>query len=567
MQKLFDFFEKYSLLITIFLSTLIFGALFYYLSNVGIWNYLKKEDTIIEGILVSPGFQISKISPVLTSNVSIEKDLSNLIFEPLFKVQQDGSVVDVLANSQTMSDDRKEISVELKSQVLWSDGEMFTTDDVVSTFQVVKDLNDESSASQAMQTMTIEKVDDTHLKFKLTNTLPTFFEDMSIGILPKHILDSDSPQRFIFHKINKETPIGTGPFVFVSSDDKGVKLTKNIHYREEVGVSNYYFKFFNSEIDIANALKNGQIHLSSSLTPKSVNFDNYSFLSENYSNALLKRYWALYFNLGSTDNIAPEDLAYLNRVKDKNIRKAIALAVDRSHILSLLSKNSASMSRAIPDSSFVNSDQQPFEANYQDATKILEDDGWKVNEETGYRSKDDQELDIRISFLDNAEKWSVVNELVDQMKIIGVRLVPKANTASDLANSVVKNKRFDMLFYGIETYIDPDISRLWHSSQISADGLNFSSYKSVDTVKDPFTGKDIAKSDDLIIRGRNATNLDDRKKSYKAFEQLISEDVPAIFLFHPSSYLVYNKALKNIDISNITTPEDRFYNAYKLKLQ
>lgn len=553
------FLEKIPFIVTIILSVIVFGSLSYYLTTIGIYNYFQKRDTIIEGVLVEEGFQISKISPIITSNIPIENSITNMIFEPLYRVRDDGTNEMVLAESIALSTDRKTIDIILKQNILWSDGKSFDADDVIATFEVLKSLKDQNASSIAVQEANITKINDYEVNIIFKNYSPTLFEELNFGILPKHILDEDNPQNFLFHKINKLTPIGTGPFVYNSSDATGVKLTSNKYYREKVNFQNFYIKFYNTKTRLIEALKNSQIHLTSSITDSDLDLKSFSNLTVQYSNALEKRYWAMYFNLSKGENISEEDKKGLEIVGNVNIRKAISLTIDRSRILNFVGSNAKPMYRFLPESSFVFQGRAVPEINYQKASEILDADGWVYDPVDKIRVKDGQKLRIRLAAISGRERTEIVDEIVLQLKALGIQVTPSYYSATDLANTVLKAKRFDILLYGVDSYIDTDRFRLWHSTQISLEGLNFSSYKSSAVVKDPISGKEISKSDDLLVRGRVQFDIEERKKTYLALDQLISEDIPAVFLYHPSTQILLNKRLKGIQFEHVTSPSDIYF--------
>lgn len=556
------------------MSILAFGGGFYYLSKIGVYEYFKNSDTVIEGVLVDKDFQITKLSPILTSNIPIENSITQMIFEPLFKVGADGNIEKVLAESIETSEDKKTINIKLKNNINWSDGVQFTSDDIKSTFEVLKSLKDQNSASVAAQDVTVEVVNTFEVKLQLAKYSPTLYEELSVGILPKHVLEEDNPQNFIFHKINKERPIGTGPYVFSSSDTEGVKLVANKFYRHPLGVQYYFIKFFNNISDLRSAIENSQIHFTTYLPENEIQTEKYSFLKYEYSNPLEKRYWALYFNLQVDENLSETDKKYRSLVQNQNIRKAIMLSIDREKLITLVGKNVVPMYSFLPEKSQVYSSREKPKYDYQKAAEILEKDGWVVSAYTDskavskmVRMKNGNPLIIRIAYLDTPEKRELITEIENQLKVVNISLESTPYSASDLVNSVIKGKRFDMLLYGVEAYLDSDRIRLWHSSQISENGLNFSSYKSSSVIKDPISGKEIPKSDDLLVRGRVELNAEERKKIYLTLSNMIDDVVPAIFLYQPTTGIVYNKRLKNIDIQHITTPSDIYSKVFTWEVE
>lgn len=72
---------------------------------------------------------------------------------------------------------------------------------------------------------------------------------------------------------------------------------------------------------------------------------------------------------------------------------------------------------------------------------------------------------------------------------------------------------------------DPDQYSLWHSTQTST---NISHFKN-------------ARIDKLLEDGRTELDQETRKKIYLDFQRFIVEDVPAVFLYHPTFYTVIRK--------------------------
>lgn len=77
---------------------------------------------------------------------------------------------------------------------------------------------------------------------------------------------------------------------------------------------------------------------------------------------------------------------------------------------------------------------------------------------------------------------------------------------------------------------DPDQYALWHSTQPAT---NITRYKNV-------------KIDKLLEDARLAKNDDERKQFYLDFQKFLSEDAPAIFLYHPYKYNATYKNIQNL---------------------
>ena len=94
----------------------------------------------------------------------------------------------------------------------------------------------------------------------------------------------------------------------------------------------------------------------------------------------------------------------------------------------------------------------------------------------------------------------------------------------DLDEIVQKGKKgeYDVLFIGHETSPDPDRYAFWHSTQTNL--LNFSGFSDL-------------RADKALEEGRKTFDQEERIKHYSIFQDVISTKIPAVFLYHPGSYL------------------------------
>lgn len=137
--------------------------------------------------------------------------------------------------------------------------------------------------------------------------------------------------------------------------------------------------------------------------------------------------------------------------------------------------------------------------------------------------------------------------LKDQWKNLGVEIEIKTYPHFQLAREIIKPRNYEILLFGQVLGIIPDPYPFWHSSQKKDPGLNLANYQN-------------KKVDKLLAEARITLEPKIRKEKYEAFQDILIEDAPAIFLCSPDYVYWISVKIKGIETGLIPDPAKRFTN-------
>ena len=522
-----------------------------------------------EGLIGAPQY----INPLYSVINDVDNDITALIFSSLLKRGNHSELVNDLAESYEISEDNKIYTIKIKSGVCWHNGSELTADDILFTFNAIKDKQYQSPLRAGFAGVEMEKIDGNTVKFILEEPYAAFLELLTFGILPEELWSQISASTANLAKLNLVRPIGSGPYKSKSlvKDTQGnirsYSLVRNEdYYGQAPYIKNLSFKFFPSFEEAILALNEGLIDGISYL-PKQIKSNVAARDSLNYYQLNLPQITAIFFNQEANSSL-----------KDKKVRQALSLAVDKNQIINeILSGEARLISGPIlPDSFAYNKEIKKYKYDIEAASVLLDEAGWKIVELTDkdiiqaqedsnsedekikqkaddkllagagkWRVKEDKFLTIKLTAVYNEENQKAIEAIQNFWSAINVKTEIELVDANEIQIGTIKPRNFEALLYSEVTGADPDPYAFWHSSQIGQSGLNLANY----------ANKDI---DALLEDGRLSSNLEERKEKYAKFQEIIAEEAPAIFLYSPTYTYIQSKKVKGFAVKNILTPRDRF---------
>lgn len=406
---------------------------------------------------------------------TLPNEVTSKLSAGLTQINENGSVEPLLAQRWSTEQDSKTYRFILKENIFFRDGRELTTQDIDYNFPNVETI-----------------ITPNDIVFKLSDSFAPFTVAVSQPILRKE----DESYKLI---LNRPTLIGVGPYSLADYQKIGNRISQVVLESRE---DKYIYKFYLTEFDAITAFKHGEVDELPGLS-QSFNLNDWKTITID-KQIDFSKYLAVFFNL--------RDPKFT-----KNIRQALSYAiekpVDETRALGPISPKSWAYLPAL----------KSYDLDIERGIERMLDEP--------IQEKLDLQLTTTSTYQLQAEKiisqWEDFGQKAFESCQASDRVSDKT-TCENMKISVnlkITNfpdtSSFELLLIGQESPADPDQYQLWHSGQ----STNFSGYKNT-------------RIDNLLEKGRQTTDFQERKEIYQEFQQFFLEDAPAIFLTHLDSFTI-----------------------------
>lgn len=535
-------------LILVWLGIALAAALF--LSGYDYWILRSpapdKGGIYTEGLIGEPRY----LNPVISSASEVDRDIATLVFSGLVKHDESGRIIPDLAASYEIKDGGKTYEFTLRENLTWPDKEPFTAADVVFTINLIKDPKYQSPLRNNWQGVRVEKIDDFRITMKLPVEYEPFLENAAVGILPQHLWSNVQPQNFLLTQLNLK-PVGLGQYTLVKITKnaagliRSMEFSPNPRYYEKANISRFVLRFYETQENILDAYKRREIDgfsLNSVLEKNSLAVAR----SVEFYNIKLPRYFAVFFNQPKSGVLA-----------ELTVRRALALAVNKNHIVKEILKDEAEAQNSPFPFGLLEIGEPKTKLAYDPETArvLLEKVGWKIGPD-GFREKKlkNAKTATRLEFVLTTTDWPELTQVASALKSdwekIGVKVNLDVVPVNAVQNQTIRPRQYEALLFGEVLGLDPDPFSFWHSTQRKDPGLNLALYNN-------------KKADGLLETARQTNDSEERLEKYQSFQEIIMQDIPAVFLYSPNYIYAVSGKIKGLNLKAVNTPSQRFENINK----
>ncbi|MHC5267885.1 ABC transporter substrate-binding protein [Enterococcus sp. LJL98] len=459
--------------------------------------------------------------------------INQMIYSPLVIVETDGTEKNALAKSVEAAADGLSLTVKLREDVKWSDGEDFTADDVVFTYEqkVKKENGNADQLWVGDQPIAIEKVDDYTVKFVLPSASAAALQNIvtETFIIPEHV----------FHEVEdfsvNELPVaavGTGPYK-LKEYKRGEYLTfeANEHYYGgKAGIKNVTLRIIESSDTAKVALQKGEVDAAVVLPSDIADLDTEQLQIYPYSENRVG-----YIGV----NTQSEEL------KDEKVRQAVFFALNKEELNQAAYLDKAYYEQPYtflpPNNPYATTEGvEKYETNIEKSKALLKEAGVT-------------DLKLNIAFASTDPAQTIQATLAQQqLQQAGIQVTLEGGDGTAIYTELGKkgSTKYNLFTGGYIMGNDPDL----YGSLFKSDGsANYFQ------ANNPIT-------DELFEKAAVELDSEKRQELYNELQREIAKDARIYPIVDNKKILAVNKRITDVEAAGLI-PIYTFEDMSKLKIQ
>lgn len=478
----------------------------------------QRGGSVVVAVVMDPG----GLNPAVTTQAAVHL-VCGSVFSGLVAQDFELNPVPDLAERWEVSNDGKTYTFYLAKNAEFHDGVPLTSADVKYTFEeLLLKYHSRTRASIGDKLRQISTPDAHTVVFEFNTPYAAFLQLIDVTnapIMPKHLYENTDA---LTNPYNVK-PVGSGAFKFQEwAKGDHLTLVRNEKYFKtgKPYLDRIVYKVMPSIATAAIAFENGEADYF--LNPAPLDTERLKQLPNVIVTSKGREGFAsvetLIFNL----NRAP--------LSDVRVRRAMAHAIDRNYIVDKIAFGMG-IAATGPISTALKWAYNPNVVNYERNTLLAN----QMLDEAGYK-RDGEGVRFRLKYVYAASYAKVVEALRDQLRDVGIAIDLEQMEFNAAVERIYIKKDFDLGISSFENGPDPDIGvkRTVVSSNIGA--IPFSNG----------AGYRNPKIDELFERAASETDRQKRAAYYFEAQDILTKDVPYLWLYELQGAAVYKSDLQGI---------------------
>lgn len=471
----------------------------------------SSSDKIISTDIRIGIIEFDNINPILSNNKNVQ-DISRLIFDPLFTLNEDYKLEGVLAEECSKIAEKTYI-IKLKENIRWKDGEKFDSSDVIFTIDMLKRIGNSSVYYYNIKNITLlEEIDESTIKIEIDTEIPYYEYNLTFPIISSKYY---SEENFWQESINLK-PVGTGLFYISEVNNESIVLKKNLKNENAkmLKLDSITLKLYNSLLSTINAFKSEEIDI---FTTSNKNIEEYLGKTVYSKLEYINRDYC-YLSLNCEDNI----------LKNKEVRQAINSAINKDTIIKNVYNGKYKVSNFPLDfGSFAyDTNNTVMSCDTNTSKRLLVENGWKYSSNKWRKTVNYRYLNIEISLLVNKEDANLVKvakNIKEQLEAIGIRINITEATQNQY-HKHLNNNNYDIVLSNSNYGYSPSLNKYFGDN-------NVANYKNEEITN-------------ILNEAQNITDDNQLKQKYSRIMEIYNDEVPYISLYYNTNTLIYTNNLK-----------------------
>lgn len=490
-----------------------------------------------------------RLNPFLDIYNPPDQAVGRLIFNGLVRFNHRGLPQPDLAESWGISRDGTVYNINLRTDVIWHDGETFSSNDVLYSIDLLQTDHGliPGDLQEFWQEVEVVALSESQLQFLLPEPFAPFLDYLTFGILPEHILGGLNLDDIIDHPYNL-APVGTGPFRFqrlLVEEDQIVGVVLEAFegfFQDRPFLDEFIFRYYPTSSDALDAYQRGEV--------EGIGDVDLDILDQVLAQPNLAIYTArkplltmVYLNLNN-----PE----VGFLQSPEFRLALMKSINRQVIIDSVYAGQAVLANGpiLPGTWAYYRDLERLDYDPVEAQNWFKSTGVQFDEEEEiFISEGGIPVVLTLLHPATTNHRLMAEKIRSDWQTLGVEVALDARPYEEVLEALeAREYQTALVDINLTRSPDPDPYPFWGQAQTQT-GQNYAEW-------------DNRTASEFLEQARMTVDFGERERLYRNFQVLFMREMPSLPLFYPTYTYAVTQDINGVNFGPIFEPGDRFNNVH-----